>query len=471
MLQIGEEIELTVDKFADKGMCISRHGGFVIFIEGVIPGEHVKVKIRKIKKNYAEARVLSVIQRSPSRVKAPCRHFGTCGGCKWQHVLYECQLDAKRQSVCDAIRNTVEIQDLNVKDTIGSAFIYGYRTKMEFSFSNRIWVPDEEISSGESRNTGFALGLHAPSQFSSVIDIKKCHLQREPSSEILNTIREIAVEHGWSPWNCFQKKGYLKHLVIRIGEKTGEIMINLITESYKAERVKILKHFLQERFPEITTFVNSIVPGSSQNSSDSDVIVIFGPGIIHDRIGGYIFEIKPNAFFQPNTAQAEILYNLAIEYAGLKSSDIVYDLYCGTGTISIFLSSFVKKVVGIELSRDAVENAARNARINNIENCAFVSGDLMKIFTNAFVELYGKPDIIIVDPPRPGLHPKVVELIAQLKPRRLVYISCNPMSQMRDIAMLRNVYSIEEVQPVDMFPQTYHIESIIKLSLIDGQRD
>ncbi len=463
MIKIGDEIELTVDKFADKGKCISRLDGFVIFMEGVIPGERVKVRIHRIKKKYADAKLISVIQESPFRVEPPCRHFGTCGGCKWQHVLYECQINAKRQSVFDAAVNIGGFQGIKVNNTFGSSLIYGYRTKMEFSFSDRIWLTDKEIASGSISKDGFALGLHAPSQFSSVIDIKQCHLQKNPSSEILNMLRETAIEHNWSPWNCFHKKGYLKHLVIRIGEKTDEIMVNLVTESYRAEIIKILSDLLQKTFPEITTFVNSIVPGSSQNASDAAVEVIYGSGLIHDRIGNYMFEIKPNAFFQSNTSQADVMYNLARVYAELKPTDIVYDFYCGTGTISIVLSSFVKQIVGIEMAQEAVDNAFRNAYNNGINNCSFVCGDLMKIFTDDFVYQHGRPDVIILDPPRPGLHRKTIEHIARLKPRRLVYISCNPMTQMRDIDMLKDIYIIEEVQPVDMFPQTYHIESIAKL--------
>lgn len=464
-MKIGEEIELIVDKFADKGKCLSRFDGFVIFMEGVIPGERVRVKIYKVKKKYADAKLISIIEASPLRVKPRCMHFGTCGGCKWQHVVYESQLEAKRQTVFDAIVNIGGFKGIDVKDTIPSPNIYGYRTKMEFSFSDRNWLSEKEFVSGKVSNSGLALGLHAPCQFSSVIDVKECYLQKNPSSEIVNLIRETAVSNGWEPWNCIQKQGYLKHLVIRIGERTGEVMVNLVTAGYNSNRMKILKQILQRHFPEITTFVNSIVPGNSQNASGAEVEVIYGKGYIYDRIGDYSFEIKPNAFFQPNTLQAEALYNLARVYAGLKSSDILYDLYCGTGTIAIFLSSFAKKIIGVDLAKDAIESASRNAGSNGADNCFFVCGDLMKILTKEIVKEYGKPDVIIIDPPRPGLHRKLVEDIAHLKPRQLVYISCNPMTQMRDIAMLRDVYSIEEVQPVDMFPQTYHIESIIKLSL------
>lgn len=464
-MKIGEEIELTVDKFADKGKCLSRFDGFVIFMEGVIPGERIRVKIHKVKKKYADAKLTSIIEASPLRVEPRCMHFGTCGGCKWQHVAYESQLEAKRQTVSDAIVNIGGFKGIDVKNTIPSPSIYGYRSKMEFSFSDRNWLPEKEFVSGKASNSGLALGLHAPCQFSSVMDVKECYLQKSPSSGIVNKIRETAINNGWEPWNCIQKQGYLKHLVIRIGERTGEVMVNLVTAGYNPGRMKILKQILQRHFPEITTFVNSIMPGFSQNASGAEVEVIYGAGFIYDRIGNYSFEIKPNAFFQPNTLQAEALYNLARVYAELKPSDILYDLYCGTGTIAIFLSSLAKKIIGVDVATDAIESASRNAGSNGANNCIFVCGDLMKILTKEIVKEYGTPDVIIIDPPRPGLHRKLVEDIAHLKPRKLVYISCNPMTQMRDIAMLKDIYSIEEVQPVDMFPQTYHIESIIKLRL------
>jgi len=463
-MRIDEEIELIVDKFADKGKCLSRIDGFVIFMEGVIPGEKVKVRIHKIKKKYAEARLISIIETSPFRIEPRCIHFGYCGGCKWQHVSYECQLKTKRQSVSDALINIGGFKGIDIQDTIPSPDIYYYRTKMEFSFSDRSWLPKQEILN-KSNNSNFALGLHAPSQFSSVLDIKECHLQKSPSSEILNKIRQIAIENNWEPWNCVKKQGYLKHLVIRVGMQTGELMVNLITTTYDHSCIKILKKELQSNFPEITTFVNSILPGNSQNAFDAEYKIIYGSGFIYDRIENYRFEIKPNAFFQSNTLQAEFLYNLAKKYAELKPSDILYDLYCGAGTISIFLSSLAKKVVGVDMSKDAIRSAYTNIAHNNVNNCIFVCGDAMKILTKEIVNNYGEPDVIVVDPPRPGIHRRLIEDILQLRPRCLVYISCNPMTQMRDIAMLGSSYSIEAIQPIDMFPQTYHVESIAKLIL------
>ncbi|MBM4128498.1 MAG: 23S rRNA (uracil(1939)-C(5))-methyltransferase RlmD [Nitrospira sp.] len=463
MFKTGEELELTVEKFAGRGKCLSRHEGFVIFIEGTIPGERVKVRIHKTRKDYAEAKLLEVLEKSPIRVTPPCSYFGYCGGCKWQHVSYDRQLEAKQQSIKDALITISGFETVQIHPTIGSTRIYGYRNKMEYSFSNRRWLTEKEIASGETFDTSFALGLHAPGQYSSVIDIRECHLQRSPSSGILNTVRDISMQNGWAAWDSRKQKGFLEHLIIRIGERTGEIIVNLVTRGYKPGRIKLLAEVLQSSFPEITTFVNTIHEISNRTAPEEELETICGPGIIHDSIGNYTFEIAPHSFFQPNTSQAEVLYKVARDFAELKPTDVLYDLYCGAGTISIFVSSFVKQVIGIEIIQEAVENARTNAEINGVNNCTFVSGDVIRILTPELVKQYGRPDVIIVDPPRPGMHRKVLEQIIHLKPSRIVYVSCNPMTQLRDIAMLREHYIIEAIQPIDLFPQTFHIESVIKL--------
>ncbi|MCX8030962.1 MAG: 23S rRNA (uracil(1939)-C(5))-methyltransferase RlmD [Thermodesulfovibrionales bacterium] len=464
MLKVFDEIDLTIDKFADKGKCLSRFNGFVIFIEGVIPSEKVRVRIERVKKNYAEAKLLSILKESPLRVKPKCIHFGYCGGCKWQHVFYNEQLKIKTQTVSDALLNIANLKEIKVEDTIPSSDIYYYRTKMEFSFSNRCWTPDKDTII--SHNDNFALGLHAPSQFSTVLDIKECHLQRPPSTDILNAIRTFVKEKKWLPWNNLKKQGFLKHLIIRVGIKTSDVMVNIVTDSFEQSRMKILGDFLKAHFPQITTFVNTILPGTLQNVTDGIYEIIFGPGYIKEKIGNFKFHITPTSFFQSNTLQAEILYNLAKEYAQLKEKDTVLDLYCGIGTISIFISPQVKKVIGIDSSKEAIDCAIENAKINLINNCNFIVGDVTKVLTANITE-YKKPDIVIVDPPRPGLHKKIIQKLLSLSPRCIIYISCNPHTQMRDIAMLSNQYKLEKIQAIDMFPQTYHVESIAKLTLIN----
>ncbi len=465
MFKVGDEIELRVDKFAEMGKCLSRFDGFVIFIEGVIPEELVRVRIQKVKRNYSEAKLISVIEKSPLRVEPRCLHFGTCGGCKWQHLSYQSQLDVKKQTVFDAIVNIGGFKDVDVQDIIPSPNIYGYRTKMEFSFSDRSWLPEKDRLAGKSFKSQLAVGLHAPSQYSSVVNITKCHLQRSPSSEILNLVRGVAINNDWKPWNCIAKEGYLKNLIIRTAEKTDDVMVNLVTTTFNPDRMNILKELIQKHLPEVTTFVNSILPKNSQNALNADVEVIHGTGFIYDCIGNYRFQIKPNTFFQPNTSQAEALYNFARLFSNLKPTDILYDLYCGAGTISIFLSPFVKRVIGVDLDKHAIETANINKYYNNADNCDFFCGDVMRTITKEFIQEHGKPDVIIVDPPRAGLHIKLIEFISKLKPSLLIYISCNPMTQMRDIGMLKDIYTMETVQPVDMFPQTYHVESIAKLKL------
>lgn len=467
MLKIGEEIELRVDKFAEVGKCLSRINGFVVFIEGVIPGELVKVRICKAKRKYAEARLISVLEKSPFRIEPRCNHFGICGGCKWQHLDYQHQLEVKRLTVSDAITNIGGFKDIEVPPPISSPNIYGYRTKMEFSFSDRCWLSEKDYLTGRQIKSQLALGLHAPHQYSSVVDITNCHLQRSPSSEILKLVKDIAINNDWQPWNCIKKQGYLKNLIIKTAERTEDIMVNLITSTYNPDRMKIFKELIQMQLPEVTTLVNTILPKNTQNALNADIEVIYGNGVIYDCIGNYRFRVEPNSFFQPNTSQAEVLYNLARSFGNLKPTDILYDLYCGAGTISIFLSSFVKRVIGVDLDIYAIKSANYNKALNNVNNCSFFCGDVMKTITGEFIQEHGKPDILIVDPPRVGLHNKLVEFIAKLKPPLFIYISCNPMTQMRDIALLRDFYTIEAVQPVDMFPQTYHVESIVKLRLIN----
>ncbi|MCX7913727.1 MAG: 23S rRNA (uracil(1939)-C(5))-methyltransferase RlmD [Thermodesulfovibrionales bacterium] len=466
MVKIGEELELRVYKFAELGKTICLYDSFIIFVEGAIPGELIKVKIWKVKKNYAEGRLISILEHSPLRIEPRCSHFGICGGCKWQHLSYEKQLQIKHQTVIEAAYHIGGFKDIEIPATIPSSKIYEYRSKMEFSFSNRRWSLDEANPAGKSYEVTLALGLHAPSQYSSVIDIKNCYLQRSPSSEILNFFREICLQNNWEPWDSKSKKGYLKHLVIKIGENTNNIMVNLVTSYLNPNRLKIFNELIRNRFPEITTMVNSISPENSQNLSSAKLEILYGEGKIYEKMGDYIFEIKPNAFFQPNTLQAESLYRLAVKYSEPKETDIVYDLYCGVGTVSIFFSPYVKRVIGIDLDAEAIESALNNCKANNIYNCEFFQGDVMKLLTKEFIKQHGKPDIIIVDPPRPGLHKRLVEFIKELESPIIIYISCNPMTQMRDLAMFKESYRIEVAQPVDMFPQTYHVESIAKLTRI-----
>ena len=462
-LKRGAEIELTIEKFADRGKSLARLDGYVVFVAGAVPGDRVRVQVIKGKKNYAEARLLDVLTPSPLRTEPRCFYFGTCGGCKWQHVAYPAQLDAKRQSVREALIHHGHLEDLDVRPTLGAEAIYFYRNKMEFSFSTHRWLTPQEIASGESFDTAFALGLHIPGNFYKVLDLNECHLQSEASVRLVNGVREFARLRGWKPWNIRSHEGFLRHLVIRQAANTDELMVNLVTNGYDRGGMAELAIYLRMEHPEVTTFVNTINTGVAQTAYGEDMHTVFGPGVIHDCIGPYRFEVAPNAFFQTNTRQAERLYEVARDFADLQPDDLVYDLYCGAGTISIFVADKAKHVVGVEVVGEAVENARANARANAVENCTFVSGDLLKVFTPNFIDHYGRPDVLIVDPPRAGMHPKIVKRIAELRPERFVYVSCNPLTQARDLALLQDAYTVEAVQPVDLFPHTHHVENVVKL--------
>jgi 23S rRNA (uracil1939-C5)-methyltransferase len=462
-LKKGSIVTLEMEKFADRGKSLTKLDGYVVFVAGAVPGDTVKARVFKKRKKFAEATLLEVVTPSPLRTEAKCAYFLTCGGCKWQHVNYESQLEAKTQSVRDAFEHHGGFDSVQVENTLGTDNTYYYRNKMEFSFSSGRWLTPTEISSDEKFDTSFALGLHVPGNWAKVLDLSECHLQSELSAELVNAVRTLSLENGWKPWDTRRHVGYLRHLVIRQSTKMPEMMVNLVTSYVDTERMALFAEFLQAQFPQVTTLVNTINSTQAQTAFGEEAHVIFGSGVVHDKIGDCTFEIASNAFFQTNTVQAQVLYEVALEYAELKPTDLVYDLYCGAGTISCFIAPHVKQVVGVELINEAVKNARRNAKANGIENVTFVTGDMMRLFNAAFVKKHGRPDVLIVDPPRAGMHPKVVDQIRELAPDRFVYISCNPMTQARDLALLSDIYKIDKIQPVDLFPHTHHIESVARL--------
>jgi 23S rRNA (uracil1939-C5)-methyltransferase len=462
-LKKGSIVTLEMEKFADRGKSLTRLDGYVVFVAGSVPGDTIKARVFKKRKKFAEAALLEVITPSPLRTEPKCSYFLTCGGCKWQHVQYDSQLEAKQQSVQDAFEHHGGFESVEVKKTIGAENTYYYRNKMEFSFSAGRWLTPTEIASGEDFDTSFALGLHVPGNYAKVLDLKECYLQSELSTNLVNAVRDLALEHEWKPWDTRRHVGYLRHLVIRQSAKMPEMMVNLVTSYVDTERTELFAEFLKSKFPQVTTLVNTINSGVAQTAFGEEAHVIFGPGVVHDKIGDCTFEIASNAFFQTNTFQAQTLYEVALEFAELKPTDLVYDLYCGAGTISCFVAPHVKHVVGVELIEEAVQNARKNAKANGISNVSFITGDMMRLFNASFVKKHGRPDVLIVDPPRAGLHPKVVEQIKELAPDRFVYVSCNPMTQARDLALLADTYDVDVVQPVDLFPHTHHIESVARL--------
>ena len=462
-MNAGDLVELDIEAFADRGKSLARVDGYVVFVAGAVPGDRVRARIVKRKRKHAEARLVDVLVPSGLRATPRCRYFGTCGGCKWQHVQYAAQLEAKRQSVEGALAHAGGFRHVEVQPTLASENVYFYRNKMEFSFSDQRWLTDDEIATGETFSRDFALGLHAPGHFARVLDLHECHLQSELSVRVVNRVRALALAEGWAPWSIRDHTGWLRHLVVRHGTRTGETLVNLVTNGWQEGRMALLAHVLQADCPEVTTLVNTIHTGLGQTALGERTETIFGPGLFHDRIGELTFEIAPQAFFQTNTRGAETLYRVARELAALRPDDLLYDLYCGAGTISLFCAPHVRHVVGVELVPEAIENARANAARNGLTNATFVAGDMLKLFTPDFIDAHGCPDVLIADPPRAGMHPKVVEQIARLAPERFVYVSCNPQSQARDLALLGDAYRIERVQPVDMFPHTTHVETVVAL--------
>ena len=461
----GSILTLDIEKFADKGKSLTRIDGYVVFVPGAVPGDRVKARVYRKRKKFAEAALLEVLEPSPLRTEPKCSYFGTCGGCKWQQVNYQAQLDAKTQSVLESFVHAGGRPDVKVHPALGAKDTFYYRNKMEFSFSAGRWLTPEEISSGEDFNTSFALGLHVPGNFAKVLDLHECHLQSEWSASFVNAVREFALQHEWTAWHPRKHTGYLRHLVIRQASNTDDVMVNLVTSHHDEDRMEQFAAWIKETAPGVTTFINTINSGVAQTAFGEAAHTVFGPGVIHDKIGDHTFEIASNAFFQTNTRQAETLYRIAAEYAEFTPEDLVYDLYSGAGTISLYVAPNVKHVVGVELVEEAVQNARRNADANGISNVTFETGDMMTLFNDEFIARHGKPDVLIVDPPRAGLHPKVVRQIGELAPERFIYISCNPHSQAKDLSYLTDTFDVVQVQPVDLFPHTHHIESVAQLKL------
>lgn len=467
-MQKGDELILTPESLSGNKKTVAHYGNFVIFIEDAIPGDTVSAKVWKITKKYAEARAIEIIVPSPHRVIHKCKHFGVCGGCSWQNLTYEEQLNFKRCLVRDAFIHIGGFHNPDVQPVIGCDYPYYYRNKMEFTFSNYRWLTSEEMNNDLEQESEVALGLHIPQRFDKVLNIQECYLQSEISTAILNSVREIAKGWDLTVYSTKIHEGYLRHLVIRDGKKTGELMVNVVTTYEWKEVMENLTKLLLKHFPEITTIVNNITTRKSMVAFGDSEKIYYGTGFITDKLGDYTFHISANSFFQTNTHQAEKLYNVAKKLASLNSSDVVYDLYSGTGTIAIFLSKAAERVLGIEVNESAIRDAERNTKENNISNCFFIQGDLKDrlIKDNSWLQNHPKPNVIVADPPRSGMHPKVINQIIKLAPERIVYVSCNSATQARDAKLLADGgYLLKIIQPVDMFPHTDHIESVVLFTL------
>ena len=455
-LKRGQEIKLTISDLAFGGRGISKRDDLVFFVKDAIPNQEVIAKISKIKKKYVEAYNIETLKDSNNQVDPVCEHFDWCGGCTTQQLDYQKQLHYKQKQISDILNKIGGAKDLEINPIIGCEQTFFYRNKMEYTFSGSPWYIEDESYDD------IIIGLHVPKRFDKILNINKCHINHEVFNDILQISKEVTVKEKMIPYDVRKHTGFLRFLVIRIGIHTNEVMVNLVTAGYKPEIIKPLVDTLAERIPNIKSIVNTINNKKSNIASGTSKL-LYGDEFINEKIGNYKFKISANSFFQTNSYQVKTLYDYIIKIGDFKKSDIVYDLYCGTGTIGIYISSFVKKVYGIELVKDAIKDAKFNAKKNNIKNIFFYDDDIKDFFTNQNTKI-DKPNTIIIDPPRPGLHPDVVEDIKTLSPSKIIYVSCNPSTQARDIKiLLEDNYKISDIQPIDMFPHTPHIECIITL--------
>ncbi|MCC5914471.1 MAG: 23S rRNA (uracil(1939)-C(5))-methyltransferase RlmD [Balneolaceae bacterium] len=464
-LKKGHTDEFTIESTAFKGKGVAKYDGIAVFIPNTAPGDKVRARIVKKKKRYREAKLLEILEPSPKRIEPTCSHANVCGGCTWQHLPYEEQTEMKEQHVRDHIERIAGLDPDIVQPIIPCDQQLYYRNKMEYSFANRRWLTEAEIRSDEYVDDNmFSAGLHAPGRFDKILNLKECHLQESISFEILDFVRSYCMENGIRAYDTFKHEGFMRHLVIRTSHFTDDLMVNIVTSADDAEVIGKLKDELLSKFPRITTIVNNVNDQKNPTAKGRFEKVLYGPGYIVDQIGNHSFRIDANAFFQTNTRQAAKLYDVARNYAELDNGGHLFDLYCGVGTLSLFMADKADKVTGIEIVDVAIENARRNASENGVENVEFVLGDMKDTFNKEFLEKNGMPHCVITDPPRAGMHPDVVEQLSSLETERLVYVSCNPSTMSRDLQTLKEFYNVESVQPVDMFPQTYHIEAVAKLT-------
>jgi 23S rRNA (uracil1939-C5)-methyltransferase len=467
MSKIKKNFELQGLEVVDtstEGKAIARHENLVVFIEGAVPGDVVDVMVHRKKNNYAEAKVARIVTPSKQRVKPICEHFGTCGGCKWQSLSYDTQLHFKQKYVKDAFDRIGKLSYEKIETILGNKAPYFYRNKLEFSFSNKKWLTTEEIQNNVEVANKNALGFHIPGLFDKILDINNCYLQQEPSNSIRLAIRDYAFKHNFTFFDIRNKAGFLRTVMIRT-TSTGEVMVVLSMFENKEKEMHELCAHLKDNFPAITSLQYVFNPKGNDTIQDLDVTTYFGKDHITEEMEGLKFNISAKSFYQTNSEQAYELYKITRQFAELKETDIVYDLYTGTGTIANFVARACKKVIGIEYVEAAVSDAFKNSEINGIKNTFFAAGNMKDVFTFEFVNTHGNPDVIITDPPRAGMDPEVVNVIMHLKPKRIVYVSCNPSTQARDLALMEGLYRIDNVQPVDMFPQTAHVENVVLLTV------
>ena len=453
---------VRIESVAAEGKALAKVDGAVLFVPFAVPGDIVDVKVTKKKKNYMEGYILRLVTPSEHRIEPFCSHFGICGGCKWQPLPYPMQLQAKQQQVYDQLVRIGHLDVPEISPIVPSDETVYYRNKLEFTFSDRRWIYQDEDPDGLSPAQRCGLGFHVGRFFDKVLDIKHCYLQKDPSNQIRLFIKEYAVSHGLPFFNIREHTGFLRNMFIRSTE-AGDIMLIICFYYEDAEARTALLDAVSEAFPQISSLYYVINGKANDSVADQECILYKGDEAIYEHMEGLRFKIGPKSFYQTNTRQAFKLYSVAREFAGLTGEETVYDLYTGTGTIALFVSSKARKVIGIEFVPEAICDARENALANGITNCEFFAGDMKDILTDSFVSQHGRPDVVILDPPRAGIHPDVAQVILNAEPERIVYVSCNPASQARDLAILCSRYRITAVRPVDMFPHTHHVENVVRL--------
>jgi 23S rRNA (uracil1939-C5)-methyltransferase len=455
---------LRIEDIDYQGRGTARYQNRDVRVENALPGEVVDVKIVRKDKGIFYGRTINFIEQSPARIMAPCIHFGVCGGCKWQNISYEMQLQCKTQFVHDAFKQLRGISYPEIRPIIPAGEQYFYRNKMEFSFGNRRWLTAGEIEHRDNPGSMNALGLHPPGAFDKVLDIKKCWLQPDPSNDIRLAVKQFAEDNGLDFFDLREQVGFLRNLTIRTSNM-GEVLVILSVYREETEsRIKLLNHLIQS-FPSITSLHYVINSSKNDIITDQEVVHFHGTPYIKEQMGDVVFKIGPKSFFQTNSVQSKKLYDVAVDFAGLKGGEIVYDLYTGIGSIALYIARHCKHITGIEYIPEAIEDAWGNARLNGIDNCHFIAGDMKEILTPEYFQNKPRPDLIITDPPRAGMHPSVVSTLLSVAAKRIVYVSCNPLTQARDLKGLTAKYNITAIQPVDMFPQTYHVENVVQLEL------
>ena len=453
---------LHITTLAAEGKAMGKVDNQVVFVSMTVPGDVVDVQIRKHHRRYMEGTVVRFVEKSPLRTEPFCNHFGICGGCKWQNLPYDEQLRQKTKQVEDQLVRIGHLEIPEVRPCLGSARTEEYRNKLEFTFADRRWLTYEEIAEGGDIEPKPAVGFHIPGCFDKVLDIEKCHLQNDINNRIRLSIKNFCIEHGYTFHNARAHEGLMRTMVVRTAS-TGEIMVIVVFNENDKERINALMEHLKAEFPEITSLIYMINEKWNDSLGDREPICYAGKDHIIEQMEGLQFKVGPKSFYQTNSEQAYELYKVTREFADLQPTDVLYDLYTGTGTIANFCARRAAKVVGVEYVPEAIEDAKINSMINGIENTTFYAGDMKDVLSDEFVSRNGRPDVIILDPPRAGVDEKVLEVIKRAAPERMVYVSCNPATQARDLAILSDMYEILAVQPVDMFPHTHHVENVVKL--------